>query len=303
MALHMLPEDMQKTNEHRFSRKFIDRYIQTEIAQNEGMQAKKSRALDLLEEWLNGTYYQSKEDRLNQIRGMDLEFIVDTILVQAAYCQVPEPFTSLTGKIAPRLGFDDRADAIKTTAEMVAVICEADLYDITRESSESELLVQSKIPLSEQLIEYVSNSRYLPPMVCPPTELTHNKQSAYLTHNDTLILGKGNHHDGDIALDVINKQNSIPLCLNKEFLCQVEEHPTFDTSDRDKHDQWMRYKAQGYELYTLMVKQGNRFYLTNKVDKRGRLYTQGYHITTQGTAFKKASVDFAEQETVEGVPS
>ena len=51
-----------------------------------------------------------------------------------------------------------------------------------------------------------------------------------------------------------------------------------------------------------MVSQGNRFYLTHKVDKRGRIYAQGYHITTQGTAFKKAMIELAEPEFIEGAP-
>jgi len=51
-----------------------------------------------------------------------------------------------------------------------------------------------------------------------------------------------------------------------------------------------------------MVSQGNEFYLTNKVDKRGRIYSQGYHINTQGTSFKKAMIDLAHEELVTGMP-
>jgi len=36
---------------------------------------------------------------------------------------------------------------------------------------------------------------------------------------------------------------------------------------------------------------------------RGRLYSQGYQITTQGTGFKKAAIEFSTQELVEGVPN
>jgi DNA-directed RNA polymerase len=51
-----------------------------------------------------------------------------------------------------------------------------------------------------------------------------------------------------------------------------------------------------------MVQCGNHFYLTHKVDKRGRIYACGYHINTQGTAFKKAQLELVNEEIVTGVP-
>jgi DNA-directed RNA polymerase len=44
------------------------------------------------------------------------------------------------------------------------------------------------------------------------------------------------------------------------------------------------------------------FHLTHKVDKRGRIYSQGYHVNTQGAAFKKAMIELAKEELIEGVP-
>ena len=54
---------------------------------------------------------------------------------------------------------------------------------------------------------------------------------------------------------------------------------------------------------TLLAKQGNQFYLTHKVDKRLRLYAQGYHVTTQGSPFKKASIELHKEEIVNGAPT
>lgn len=299
----MLPKDMQLSNEHKYSRKHIDGYIDSAIRENPTIEAKVSEGVELLNDWLALTYYKSKQARLDQIKHMDMEAIVRQVFVATTYCQAPEPFTSIAGQLAARLHFDDRIDAIKTTSEIVAVLCNTDAFNIMKTHELADLSIESCIPVSEELLTYITNSRYLPPMVCEPETLTRNKQSAYLTHNDTLLLGKNNHHDHDISLDVLNTQNHVPLCLNTAFLSTVEEEATFDLSDPEKRDIWNNYKQQGYELYSLMVKQGNRFYLTNKPDKRGRIYTQGYHITLQGTAFKKACVDLADQEIVEGVPS
>jgi len=167
----------------------------------------------------------------------------------------------------------------------------------------ASLMVVSCIPLSEELIKYIENSQYLPPMVCEPLPLTHNYSSGYLTHNDSLILGTGNHHGGDLCLDVLNTMNSVALKLDLDFLSTVEEEPTFDLDTQDKADQWAQFKEQSYMFYDLMHQNGNRLYLTHKVDKRGRIYACGYHISTQGTAFKKASLELANEELVEGVPT
>ena len=92
--------------------------------------------------------------------------------------------------------------------------------------------------------------------------------------------------------------NKVALSLDTEFLSTVEEEPTFELDTQDKIDMWKTFKAQSYEFYKLMVRCGNEFYLTHKVDKRGRIYSSGYHITTQGTAFKKASIELSKKELV-----
>ena len=313
VASLMLPTDIQRSNEYKFSRKHIDGYLMAIIDDEPVMQEKVVEGVERLATWRKGIaqiaadnpehrYLNAKAVRLAQLDGLDMTHLVKQIYLQTIYCQVPEPFTSVSAQLAGRLGFSDRGDAILTIAEMLAILCETDVFDITREEERVNLMVASRVPVSEELQTYISQSRYLPPMVCEPSTLTKNSESAYLTHNDSLILGKGNHHNECISLDVINTQNAIPLCLNTQFLSTVEEEATFDLEDPKKRQQWEHYKQQGYELYTMMTKQGNRFYLTNKVDKRGRIYAQGYHITTMGTAFKKASVDLAEQEVVTGVP-
>lgn len=299
----MLPHDMQRSNEYRFSRKHIDGYIQQEILNNPDMVAKLNHGVQLLEDYRSQTYnYDSKNARIAQIQRLELEPLVLKIFTQIAYCQVEELFTSVTAQLAGRLGFSDKTDAIKTVAEMVAVLCMTDAFDINKADRSASLMVYSQIPLSESLLRYVAQSKYLPPMVCEPLTITHNMESAYLTHNDCVILKHYNAHTDDVCLDVINTQNKIPLSLNTAFLSSIEEEPTFTFKDPEQMEQWHKFKVESYETYVMLVNQGNRFYLTQKVDKRGRLYAQGYHVSFQGTAFKKAAVDFADGEVIEGVP-
>jgi hypothetical protein len=209
----------------------------------------------------------------------------------------------VSAQIASRLKFSDRTEAITTVAELLAVLCETDAFDIVKADKSASLMVESRIPLNDNLKDFIQNSQYLPPMVCEPLELTHNFSSGYLTHNDSLILGTGNHHDGDLCLDVLNLMNKVALKLDTDFLCTVEEDPTFELDSQDKEEQWADFKRQSYEFYDLMVQCGNQFYLTHKVDKRGRIYACGYHISTMGAPFKKASVELANEQIVTGVPT
>ena len=294
---------VQEMNEERYNRKHIDVKIRNAIEANSTMQNKLQQGVVLITEYINGAYYDAKMARLKQLQNMDVSALVMDMLVGVAYCQKPELFTSATSQMASRLKFSDKTEAILTVAEMLAVLCKTDAFDILKENKNASLMVQSRIPLPEKLVEFIDNSQFLPPMVCEPLELTHNYSSGYLTHNDSLILGSGNHHDGDICLDVLNTMNKVALKLDTDFLSSVEEEPTFELDNQEKEDSWAHFKRQSYKFYNLMAAQGNNFYFCHKVDKRGRIYSHGYHINTQGSAFKKAMLELANEELIEGVPT
>jgi hypothetical protein len=293
---------LQEMNEQRFNRKHIDAKIRHAIETSPTLQEKVAQGIALVKAYMAGEYYDSKMKRIAQLENLDVQTLVLDMFVGVAYCLKPELFTSASAQIACRLKFSDRTEAITTVAELLAVLCRTDAFDIDKPDKMASLTILSRMDLPANLVHFIQNSQYLPPMVCEPLELTHNYSSGYLTHNDSLVLGSGNHHDGDLCLDVLNTMNKVALKLDVDFLCKVEEDPTFELDSQDKHDQWAEFKRQSYVFYNLMVQQGNRFHLTHKVDKRGRIYAMGYHITTQGTSFKKAQLELANEEKVTGVP-
>lgn len=293
---------LQEMNEERYNRKHIDAKIRKAIEENPLTVAQIDHGVVLIQQYMAGQYYESKMQRIEELKNMDIKAMVMEIFIGIAYCLKPELFTSVSAQMACRLAFSDRREAITTVAELMAVLCITDAFDISKEDKMASLMVESRIQLPESVIRFIENSEYLPPMVCQPLELTHNFSSGYLTHNDSLILGTGNHHDGDICLDVLNIMNSVALRIDTDFVSTVEEEPTFEIKDQTQQELWDTFKRQSYAFYSLMVNQGNRMYLTHKVDKRGRIYASGYHITTQGTAFKKAMLELANEEIVTGVP-
>jgi hypothetical protein len=291
----------QEFNEKRYSRKFIDTYIREEIEASPMMMERVEYGAKMLEEWAHGTYYDYKNKRLAQLHNHNFRDLVMDVFVGIAYLVREELFTSVSAQMAGRLRFSDKPEAIKTMAEIIAVLSYMDVFSIRRKTPTASMKVISHIPLSVKLLDHIDQSEYLPPMVCKPMKLTNNFSSGYLFHNDSLIL-KNNHHDGDICLDVLNLMNSVELSLTVDFLTNVEETPKEAPTTQDQLDNWNRFKTQSYRFYKLMVDQGNKFYLTHKVDKRGRVYAQGYHISTQGSSFKKASIELRKKEFIEGVP-
>lgn len=291
----------QINNEIRFNRKSIDQMIRYELLEDDFIVNKVDEAVILLEDYMYAVYYDSKFKRVIQLHNLDLFELVVEVLVGVAYCQTPELFTSVTAKLANRLGFDDKEEAITTMAEITAVLCQTDLFDITKVNKYASLMVISNMSLRSETIEYINNSEYLPPLVSKPEPLMNNYSSAYLTVSESLILGNGNHHNGDICLDVLDIMNSVALTINTDFLNKVDEEPTFELDTVQKTTQWNRFKNQSQYFYELMINQGNRFYFNHKVDKRGRLYACGYHINSMGNAYKKAMLEFHKQEIVTGV--
>ena len=292
--------ELQRFNELRFNRKHIDLKLVEFVQNDANMQEGVKDGIEKLKVFLSKTYYQSKNERLAPLHQMDLRKIVEDVFVGICYVKPGELFTSVSAKLAGRLGFDDKPAAITTMAEILAVLCETNVFDIYKLSKYDSMKVKHNVPLTQELKDFIRDSEYLPPMLCEPRKLANNYSSGYLTHNDSLILGNGNHHNGDICLDVLNKKNSTPLKLCVEFISKYEEEPNKEFETPDQRDQWNNFKRQSYEFYMLMAQQGNKFYLTHKVDKRGRIYAQGYHISTQSTSFKKAIIELANEEVVEG---
>lgn len=293
---------LQEMNEERYNRKHIDAKIREFITNDPVMVVKLRDGVTYVKNYLAGQYHETKTKRIEQLKGLDVEELVTDIYVGVAYHYRPELFNSVSAQMASRLRLSDKAEAIHTVAELLAVLCQTDAFDINKPDKMASLEIVSRMNLPLNLKDFIENSQYLPPMVCKPLKLTHNYSSGYLTHNDSLILGTGNHHDGDICLDVLNTMNSVALKLDTDFLSTVEEEPTFELDTQEKEDLWRDFKRQSYVFYSLMVQCGNKFYLNHKVDKRGRIYCSGYHISTQGTAFKKASIELAHEEIVTGTP-
>ena len=314
----------QEQIEEHYNRKLIDKHIRSFINEDTNAQEKILKGVEILKEWMEGSYYDSKMERILVLKQLDVTKIVEDVFVHIAYVQTPQQFTGVTAALAERLGFDDKRDSILSCAEMVAMLADTDAFDIIKRGRDTPLEILNRLKLPDEIVVFINQSHYMPPMVCEPLELEKNYDSGYLTIKESLISGKNNHHDGNICLDVLNTMNKVKLQLDMDFLLSVEEEPskefTIERVIKDgiedgkylteaqaavivktQLDSWHHFKPQSEKVYMLMYNlSAGCFYLTHKVDKRGRIYAQGYHISTQSTSFKKAMIELANEEVVTG---
>lgn len=293
----------QREIEWKYSKKQIRKALVTEIQSCPELALKVTDCVTLIQGYAAQKYYDSKSKRIAEFmaRKTDLTEVVYDIFYVVVPKRLPELFTSVVGEVASILGLANKGDSAKVAAELLAVMSEADVWDIWKEGKYESMQIASNYELSEELRKYMLQAQYLPPMVCAPRQVKNNYDSGYLTKRESMILGKGNFHNGDICLDSINKFNQIPLTLNVPLLTKLDETPKKDFKDAKQREQWLKFVKDSYDVYRELYHQGNHFYLTHRVDKRGRTYAQGYHVSTQGNSFRKAMLQFAEPEMVEGV--
>lgn len=297
----------QESVEHMYSRHNIESTILRTIKEYEPFVEKINQGINLVLQWANTDHgYASKNRRASEVQEVDPQKIVEQVFILTLQIQEAHLFTNVVGQLAGVFPHESKLDKAKTAADILALLCDLDFYNIWKEEKYGSLKLQCNYDMPEELGRFIKQTKYLPPMLCEPRKLKRNTDSGYLTiKHDSVILGSGNHHNDDVCLDALNLYNSIPLSLDVELLkiySEVPDKPEI-MNDPNKKRQWEIMVQDSYVVYRDLVKQGNEFYLTHKVDKRGRIYSQGYHCSTQGNSFRKAIINLANKELVNGVPT
>ena len=253
-----------------------------------------------LREYISQSYWDSKNERLQAINKdltkVILNILTQTVLIASDYV----PLLSICSSVSFGLS---RYHDIQTCADVLWLINQTDLIliDIVNDTR----YIQSNMELPDESVNRLTIMCVLPPMLVKPRTLRHNKSCGYLTiNNDSLILGdKENYHDECISLDVLNTLNSQALCLDLDicYKFQKEFKSEFDKDTDEYLNQRKTYeRAKEQFEYFRDVIQDKTIFFTHKVDKRGRVYSQGYQFNTQGSSFEKACINLKTKEFVEG---
>lgn len=142
------------------------------------------------------------------------------------------------------------------------------------------------------------------PMLIQPRKVNKNNDTGYWFCKKGSIILKDNYHEDDVCLDVINKANSIKLKLNSKT-CTMVQNQWHDLDHQKKGEtkeeyeqrlkQFNSFNERAKKVQDWLIQQGI-FFITNKYDKRGRMYSQGYYVNPQGTDYQKACIELAKGE-------
>ena len=237
-----------------------------------------------------------------QRSGLDEEFALDLLAQMILHKRTTVP--TLVGLLKRHFMHCDNPYQACSDALKHAVIMDLMDWDQSRD----QFVVRFNI--TEQTQTLLRQYQYLPPMIVPPLEVKddgNNRGSGYLTIRTDSLLLQNNHHGGDICVDSLNRFNRIPLSINEDVVKSIRnewrhmDKPKDGESFEDFQKRlkaFERYERDSFFTIALMIEMGNTFWLTHKVDKRGRTYAQGYHITTQGDCWNKACIELANKELV-----
>tara|TARA_B110000914_G_scaffold221954_1_gene234599 strand:+ start:133 stop:951 length:819 start_codon:yes stop_codon:yes gene_type:complete len=251
-----------------------------------------------IETYLNQEYsYDSKNARIKEIRVESID-IAYQLAASVIRCNGKiTPIQGICTALAPLL-HTKLLDGIRTASEIIAV-CEGKLYDLLahdyKDNTTGTLALEPKIKPSLNVLSRIEEFMYVPPMVLPPKPWKFNQGGGHYTQVESCILGQHNHHKDTQALDCLNILQSIKWELDPEIL-QLREKPnkTLDTPEKALQFEIMKTtSSRVYKEYMNIP-----FYFMWKFDKRGRMYSSGYHINFQSTDYKKALLSFTKQEVI-----
>lgn len=223
-----------------------------------------------------GKTYESKDLRLSKVEA-NLEDIPLWVLVSVA-SNSAETFQTCSARLGSFLE-DETTLAIKTGAEILS-ICDGLGFQIERPvyGQGNTFMVHCHLDklsevLSLQALEfYPMPERVIPD--CPKS-------------NAQVLLGhRENRHENSLNMSVLSILGSVGYKLTP-IAAMVEPKP-----DGIRDEDWDNYLSQSELVKDAL---GNKpFYFKWAYDKRGRVYSRGYHVNVQANEFHKACLAFSK---------
>jgi hypothetical protein len=185
-------------------------------------------------------------------------------------------------------------------ADLLYQLACADLLDW----SPALRLFTVRYEISADVQEELDRFQYPLPFVVEPKEIESNMDRGYYTTKGSVIL-KNNHHDGDVCLDHLNRCNKVQFSIDQRVVSMVKNQwRNLDKPKQDETKQDFAKRIKAFEKYDrtahdVMAMLPEKFNLSHRPDKRGRTYSQGYHVNYQGSAWNKAVICFSQKEVCE----
>lgn len=290
-----MKELMQTLVESKVNTKNIRKKIRQHLASVDVTEKLDQLSLDICK-FLADNMNETFEEVLKLFSVEDLS---EKVLLAVAYATTePKPIQAIGAILGQEMCIKHPFEAIFAATELLNAGCESGLYDIHMRPN--AIKISACFSLPDSLVKDIERAQYPMPMICKPRHIDgkDNLDTSHMTRVSHLVLGKGSQHKEQVSTDVINYFNSIPLKLDESIL-ECEESSSKPLDKPDKVKQFEKMAKDSREVYDQMIVDGNRFWLTWKVDYRGRYYSQGYHINLQSTEYKKALISLANLEVMQ----
>lgn len=301
----------QNQLEHTLHKQHVSKAVADQI--KEFMQPNIDAAVMTLRGYLDTVHWHSAEIRKDTIRHDNPESIVMKILTAIVMsCQKELPFISIGSMI--HLSDDlDTLGNIQLACDLVSMLTTSGMY-IINSSSTGSRTVQSLCTPSESVLRLMQLSCYMPPMIEKPQLLKSNTDSGYktITKDSIMLGGRLNDHNGCVSLDVINTLNANEYELDMNIVSQpkpwhreilsAEQLAVMDFDSQLDYQNALTTRIQYLEQFQYLIKvlEGKSIFFHHKPDKRGRMYSQGYHFNPSGSGYEKASINLKHKEVVTG---
>lgn len=204
---------------------------------------------------------------------------------------------TMVGILSPKYGTPQEV------ADKLLLLCEIDYMDFHESSAKFVV----KYDVSEDVQEMLDRYQYPLPMVVQPKPVRRNHDTGYMTIKGSVVLNGSEYFDDkDMCLDHLNRANSVALQVNMDVVLSNEGkyiRPTRNSGEdfaefRKRQKQSDVFYATSVDVMETLDALSDELYLTHKFDRRGRCYSSGYHVTTQGDDYKKAVLQFANKEVI-----
>ncbi len=283
------------------------------------IQYKLHEWLEQVEDWFNE---DAGYDRMNQEKAEAIEYITaealsdffSEVMVLTLSTQSLLNIQAVLGQTLHILEMPDEIEfryQMKIASELLVLMAQIDVLDIDigEEEVENEegdielvhaLWIRSVYELPDDVLAYIAQLQYLPPMLVKPFAPESNRNGGgYLSVRNPMVLNHSrNVHSMPMDKTAITILQKIPFCFDEHVLATQEQpNKVLDTLQKKKQFNILRQGSRN--VYEEMQANSDKFYFHWRADKRGRLYSQGYHMTVQGTEYKKALIDFANKEIQE----
>ena len=222
-------------------------------------------------------------------------FIRDMLAQICLHRQADPP--TMVGLLSPKYGTPQEV------ADLMLLMCNLDYIDYNETSGNFVI----KYDISEDIKIMLDKYQYPLPMIIEPNRVEDNFTTGYYTIKGPLVLNGSKYFNNvDICLDHLNRMNAVPLTLDFSVINSNEGKYIKPTrKEGEEFTDFRKRLKQAATFYdtSLNVMQGlseltDTLYLTHKYDRRGRCYSSGYHINTQGTDYNKAVIQLAHKEVV-----